>query len=161
MAFVVKKINLDDLSGKTGTFTHEKTGIELTLKPFGDKHFQKARNMIYVRDREDASQMQSVSLGEDFLNNINADEETTDVTLMRAMARFLITDWNAVDEKNEPLPITGDNFIMLLGNIPDVQEFIQWCMDKAVDVAIKNAKDAEETKKKPSTAIRGKKTTQA
>lgn len=161
MTFVVKKIDLDDLNNKTGTFTHEKTGIELTLKSFSDKHFQKARNMIYVRDREDANQMKNVTLGEDFINRVNADEETTDVTLMRAMARFLIVEWNAVDENNEPLPITGDNFIMLLGNIPDVPEFIQWCMDRAVDVAIKNAQEVTETKKKSSTATRGKKTTQA
>lgn len=161
MTFVVKKIDLDDLNNKTGTFTHEKTGIELTLKSFSDKHFQKARNMIYVRDREDANQMKTVTLGEDFINRVNADEETTDVTLMRAMARFLIVEWNAVDENNEPLPITGDNFIMLLGNIPDVPEFIEWCMDRAVDVAIKNAQEVTETKKKSSTATRGKKTTQA
>lgn len=161
MTFVVKKIDLDDLNNKTGTFTHEKTGIELTLKSFSDKHFQKARNMIYVRDREDANQMKTVTLGEDFINRVNADEETTDVTLMRAMARFLIVEWNAVDENNEPLPVTGDNFIMLLGNIPDVPEFIQWCMDRAVDVAIKNAQEVTETKKKSSTATRGKKTTQA
>ncbi|MCC3344857.1 hypothetical protein [Psychrobacter sanguinis] len=161
MTFVVKKIDLDDLNNKTGTFTHEKTGIELTLKSFSDKHFQKARNMIYVRDREDANQMKTVTLGEDFINRVNADEETTDVTLMRAMARFLIVEWNAVDENNELLPITGDNFIMLLGNIPHVPEFIEWCMDRAVDVAIKNAQEVTETKKKSSTATRGKKTTQA
>lgn len=159
MAFVVKKINLDDLSGDTGTFTHEPTNIELTLKPFSDKRFQKVRNMIAVRDRVDANQLKSVTLGEEFLDSLNTTEETTDVTLMRAIARFLITDWNAVDETGEKLAITGDNFIMLLGNIADVQEFVQWVMDRAVDVAIKTAEDAAETKKKPSRVTSGKKTT--
>lgn len=159
MAFVVKKINLDDLSGDTGTFTHDPTKIELTLKPFSDKRFQKVRNMIAVRDRVDANQLKSVTLGEEFLDSLNTTEETTDVTLMRAIARFLITDWNAVDETGEKLAITGDNFIMLLGNIADVQEFVQWVMDRAVDVAIKTAEDAAETKKKPSRVTSGKKTT--
>lgn len=159
MAFVVKKINLDDLSGDTGTFTHDPTKIELTLKPFSDKRFQKVRNMIAVRDRVDANQLKSVTLGEEFLDSLNTTEETTDVTLMRAIARFLITDWNAVDETGEKLAITGDNFIMLLGNIADVQEFVQWVMDRAVDVAIKTAEDTAETKKKPSRVTSGKKTT--
>lgn len=161
MAFVVKKINLDDLNAKTGKFTHEPTGLEVTFKPFTDKSFQKAYSLLMARDRADLVELKEKPLNDSFLDGIDVEDGTTNELLIRAIGKFLVTDWNAVDESGDKLAITGDNFVLLIGNVDNPSEFIEWCFTCAGDVAMQKSEQAAETKKKPLSATSGKKTTQA
>lgn len=161
MTFVVKKISLDDLNNNSKEFTHEPTGLKVTLKSFNDKTFQKAYGLLMARDKADLVDLKEKPLDDSFLDDINADDGTTNELLIRAIAKFLITDWNAVDESGDKLEITGDNFVLLISNVDNPADFITWCFNCAGDVAVQKSAETAETKKKPSTATRGKKTTQA
>lgn len=160
MAFVVKKLSLDDLSNNTQKFTHA-SGLEVTFKSFNDKSFQKAYGLLMARDKADLAELKEKPLDDSFLDGINGDDGTTNELLIRAIAKFLITDWNAVDESGDKLEITGDNFILLISNVDDPSDLVTWCFTCAGDVAMQKSKETAETKKKPLTATRGKKTTQA
>lgn len=170
MAFVVKKINLDDLDNKTGNYTYECKDVDgndislsITFKSFNNPQFQKAYSMIVSRNISDADAIKVKKLDDNFLDGLNEDDKTTGDIMVRAVGKFLIADWDINDENGDKLPINADNFVLLLANIPmrEQQDFFQWCMDSAGDVAVNSAKALAETKKKPSTATGGKKTSQA
>lgn len=160
MAFVVKKINLDDLSNTTEKFTHEPTGLEVTFKSFNDKSFQKAYSLLMARDKADLVDLKEKPLDDSFLDGINGEDGTTNELLIRSIAKFLITDWNAVDEDSNKLEVNGDNFVLLISNVDDPSELISWCFTCAGDVAMQKSKEMAETKKKPSRVTSGKKTSQ-
>lgn len=159
MAFVVKKINLDDLSNTTEKFTHA-SGLEVTFKSFNDKSFQKAYSLLMARDKADLVDLKEKPLDDSFLDGINGEDGTTNELLIRSIAKFLITDWNAVDEDSNKLEVNGDNFVLLISNVDDPSELISWCFSCAGDVAMQKSKETAETKKKPSRVTSGKKTTQ-
>jgi len=161
MTFVVKKINLDDLDNKTGEYTHEDTGITMTLKSFNNPQFQKAYNMLMSRERSDNEAIRERKLDDSFLDEIGDGEKTTDELLVKAIGKFLVADWLVNDENGDKLEVSADNFILLIANIEQPMPFVQWCLDSAAEVAITNAKSLSATKKKPPTATRGKKTTKA
>lgn len=170
MAFVVKKINLDDLDNKTGSYTYKgkdvdgaDTSINITFKSFNNPQFQKAYGMIASRDKSDADAIKVKKLDDNFLDGLNEGDKTTGDIMVRAVGKFLIADWDVADESGDKLPINADNFVLLLANLPIDEQmgFFQWCMDSAGDVAVNSAKALAETKKKRSTATSGKKTSQA
>jgi hypothetical protein len=140
MAFVVKKINLDDLDNKTGEYTHKDTGITMTLKSFSNPQFQKAYNMLMSRERSDNEAIRGRKLDDSFLDDIEDGGKTTDELLVQAIGKFLVADWDVNDEKGNKLDITAENFILLIANIEQPMPFVQWCLDSAADVAIINAK---------------------
>lgn len=163
MAFVVKKINLDDLNSQTGEFTHELTGITLTLKSFSDTKFQKAHDLIMSRNSLDMQELKTKALDDSFLDSISEDGKSVDELMLQAIGKFLVVDWNAEDEAGEKLEVTAENFVLLTANIPMNQQsgFVQWCFNKAADVSIEHVKSLSEAKKKPLRGTSGKKTTQA
>ena len=161
--FVVKKVDLNNLNIETGTFTHEPTGIELTLKSFNDPMFTKAHELIQTRNQLDMQDLKERALDGAFFDNIKAEGKSTNELQLEAIGKFLVVDWNAVDEEGEPLPVSAENFVLLTANIPMNQqaEFVEWCFSKSVDVAIAHVEKVSETKKKSSRATSGKKTTKA
>ena len=160
--FVVKKIDLDNLNVDTGTFTHEPTGIELTLKSFNDPMFTKAHELIQTRSQLDMKELKERALDSSFFDNIKSDGKSTNELQLEAIGKFLVVDWNAVDENGDKLPVSAENFVLLTANIPMNQqaEFVEWCFSMAVDVAIKHVEKLSETKKKSSRATSGKRATQ-
>lgn len=161
MAFVVKKLNLDEMESNTGEYTHEGTGIKVTFRPFSNPQFQKAYSMLISRERSDSEAIKERKLDDTFLDDISADEKTTDELLARSIGKFLIADWDVEDESGDKLEITADNFILLIANVDNAMDFTQWCLDSATDLAISNAKTLAETKKKPLTVTGGRKSTKA
>lgn len=161
MAFVVKKINLDDIAGGSGTYTYEEGDdkITLTLNSYDDRRFQKAYGLILDREKQELEAMNATALDDAFLDNISVEDKSTGEMITRAMAKFLIRDWDAVDEDGEKLPVTGDNLLLLTASTKDPAAFIQWVFSKTVDVAVEHAESLVDTKKKPSPATSGKKTT--
>lgn len=161
MAFIVKKLDIDNFDSKTGQYTHEETGLKVTFKPFNNPQFQRAYNMIVSRERAEMEDAKSRKMDKTFLDDISDDEMTTDEVLVRAVGKFLIADWDAEDEEGNKLEISADNFVLLVANIENAMAFTQWCLDSATDLTIKNAKSLTDTKKKPSPVTGGKKTTKA
>lgn len=160
MAFVVSKLNLDDLNGRTGTFDHAATGITMTFRPFSDAKFQKAYNMLEIRQRADIEAIKQARLNNELLDNISEDDKTADELLVMAIAKFLIADWDLVDEEGKKLPVSADNFVLLLMQLPESQQIaiVAWAMDCAGKVSQAKVEKLTQTKKKPSSATRGKKT---
>ncbi len=162
MAFVVNTTKAELLdNGITKEFTHEPTGLKVTFKPSSDKHYQKANETLMMRERIDIDALKKKPMDDSFLSDLNIDNKSASELWLHALAKFLITDWSAVDQNGDKLEVTGDNFILLVNNIDDAQEFLQWCTESAGQVAVEKAEQAAETKKKPSSATSGKKTTQA
>ena len=161
MAFVVKKPVIDELDIKAKEFTHEPTGLKVSFNPSSDKYYQKANEQLMMRERVDVDNLKNKAMDDSFLDDLKIDDKSASELWLRAVAKFLIVDWNAVDENGDKLEITGDNFILLIDNIDDAPEFLQWCTACAGDVASQKSKDTAETKKKPSSVTSGKKTTQA
>ena len=161
MAFVVNTTKPELLDeGIAKEFTHKETGLKITFKPLSDKHYQKANETLMMRERIDIDALKSKPMDDSFLDGLNVDNKSASELWLHALAKFLITDWNAVDQDGNKLEVTGDNFILLVNSIGNAQEFLQWCTESAGQVAIEKAEQAAETKKKPSSATSGKKTTQ-
>ena len=117
--------------------------------------------MLIRRETADDEAMRNKKLDDSFLDGIDGDEKTVDEMLARAIGRFLIADWDVQDQDGNKLEISSDNFILLIANIDDARDFVQWCLDSSTDVTVQAAKSLSETKKKPSSATSGKKTTKA
>lgn len=161
MAFVVKKIDLDQLSAGTGTYTYEPDNITMTLNSFDNRAFQKAYGLILGREDEEKAAISAATMDDDFLNNINIGDKSTSEMITRAIAKFLIEAWDVVDETGATLEVTGDNLLLLTANTTDPDKFIQWVFNTTVDIAVEHAKTITDTKKKPSPATSGKKSTKA
>lgn len=156
MAFVLKQKELKQDGSKE--FTYEAMGLKVTFKPFSSPAFQKAYSFIQSKIATDSRQ----TLTADSVSKqaIGDDSLTYDEALVIAVGEHLIADWDVVDESGEKLPVTGKNLLLVTEQADEPIEFLQWCMESAVDVAKSQAQQATETKKKPSPVTNGKKTTQ-
>ena len=161
MAFVLKNTNLDEMEAQTGEYTYEPHDIKVTFNSFNSPRFKKAYSMLIRREMSDEEAMRTKKMDDSFFDDIDEDEKTSDEMLARIIGRFLVVDWNVQDQDNNKLEVTADNFILLVSNVDDPRDFVQWCLDSATDVTVQAAKSLEETKKKPSRATSGKKTTKA
>lgn len=160
MAFVVKKLNLDELDKATGTYVYEPNNITVTLRAFTTARFQKAYGMILERERENKDALKGISLGDDFLDAMD-DDKSVDEMIARAIGKFLIVSWDIEEEGVGPLEVTADNYIQVLSNLSNPIAFVQWCMDKSAEVSQDNSSLVTDTKKKQSPGTSGKKTTKS
>ena len=167
MAFLVKKNNFLDLNKtKSQKFTHQ-SGLELTLKSIFTPNFQKAWDAIGTIF-EKASEK---PLTGELIASISDDTLTRGQATAHAIAEFLIDDWNAVDENEEKLPINADNLFQVVANIPEdsldklpsgeKESIFDWIFKSSSEVAKSIAETIDTTKKKPSNATSGKKSTEA
>lgn len=158
MAFVLKQKDITN-PNKTASkeFTHD-SGLTVTFKSFLNPSFQKAYALITSKIHSDNNQELTI----DTLSKqaCNDDSLTYDEALIIAIGEHLIVDWDLIDEKGDKLAVTGKNLMLLLNQIDNPSEFIQWCMDCTSQVAKSIADDLKATKKKPSSVTSGKKTTQ-
>lgn len=157
--FVVKKLSLDDLADKSAEFTHKDTGVKITFNASSDKRFQKANELLTAREKADIADLKTKPLDDSFLDSINGTDKSASEIWLHAVAKFLIVDWDVVDESGDKLEVTGDNFVLLISNVDSPSEFIEWCMTCANNVATQKTEKTAETKKKPSRATSGKKAT--
>ena len=167
MAFLVKKNNFLDLNKtKSQKFTHE-SGLELTLKSIFTPNFQIAWEAIeksFEKEREKPLTIAALDL-------IDDDTLTRGKAIAHAMVKFLIDDWNAVDENGDKLDINADNLFQVIANIPEDslaklpsgerESIFDWIFKSSSEVAKSIAETIDTTKKKPSNATSGKKSTEA
>ena len=167
MAFLVKKNNFLDLNKtKSQKFTHQ-SGLELTLKSIFTPNFQKAWDAIGTSFEKASSKPLTGAL----IASISDDTLTRGQATAHAIAEFLIDDWNAVDENGEKLPINADNLFQVVANIPEdslaklpsgeKESIFDWIFKSSSEVAKSIAETIDTTKKKPSNATSGKKSTEA
>lgn len=167
MAFLVKKNNFLDLNKtKSQKFTHQ-SGLELTLKSIFTPNFQKAWDAIGTSFEKESEKPLTgaliASIGDDTLSRGQA--------TAHAIAEFLIDDWNAVDENGDKLDINADNLFQVVANIPEdslaklpsgeKESIFDWIFKSSSEVAKSIAETIDTTKKKPSNATSGKKSTEA
>ena len=166
MAFLVKKNNFLDLNKtKSQTFTHA-SGLELTLKSIFTPNFQKAWDAIGTSFEKQSEKPLTGAL----IASISDDMLTRGQATAHAIAEFLIDDWNAVDENEEKLPINADNLFQVVANIPEdslaklpsgeKESIFDWIFKSSSEVAKSIAETIDTTKKKPSNATSGKKSTE-
>lgn len=167
MAFLVKKNNFLDLNKtKSQKFTHQ-SGLELTLKSIFTPNFQKAWDAIGTIFEKASEKPLTGAL----IASISDDTLTRGQATTHAIAEFLIDDWNAVDENEEKLPINADNLFQVVANIPEdslaklpsgeKESIFDWIFKSSSEVAKSIAETIDTTKKKPSNATSGKKSTEA
>ncbi len=159
MAFVVTKINLDQLSMGTGTFTYEPDNITMTLRGYDNRQFQRAQELIFAREKEEAEVIKNSTMDDSFLDNINSEDKSSAEMITRAVAKFLIISWDVVDENGDLLEVNGDNLLMLTAGVTDTQQFTEWLWTSTLKVSTDHDKAITNTKKKPSPATSGKKST--
>ena len=156
MAFVLKKSLLEKNATATKTFTHEETGLQVTLRPIDNPDFKKAASVIgYKQVESDAPLKQALSK-----ENIHKDMLTFDEAWAFAFGEHIITDWNVEDEAGEPVPVGGDNFIAVIASLSNVN-LLEWCSVKSRELSQELKEQAKEIKKKPSKDGDGSKTTKA
>lgn len=167
MAFLVKKNNFLDLNKtKSQKFTHE-SGLELTLKSIFTPNFQKAWDAIGTSFEKESEKPLTGAL----IASISDDTLTRGQATAHAIAEFLIDDWNAVDENEDKLDINADNLFQVVANIPEdslaklpsgeKESIFDWIFKSSSEVAKSIAETIDTTKKKPSNATSGKKSTEA
>ena len=167
MAFLVKKNNFLDLNKtKSQKFTHQ-SGLELTLKSIFTPNFQKAWDAIGTSFEKESEK----PLTGELIASISDDTLTRGQATAHAIAEFLIDDWNAVDENEDKLDINADNLFQVIANIPEdslaklpngeKESIFDWIFKSSSEVAKSIAETIDTTKKKPSNATSGKKSTEA
>ena len=167
MAFLVKKNNFLDLNKtKSQKFTHQ-SGLELTLKSIFTPNFQKAWDAIGTSFEKESEKPLTGAL----IASISDDTLTRGQATAHAIAEFLIDDWNAVDENEDKLDINADNLFQVVANIPEdslaklpsgeKESIFDWIFKSSSEVAKSIAETIDTTKKKPSNATSGKKSTEA
>lgn len=167
MAFLVKKNNFLDLNKtKSQKFTHQ-SGLELTLKSIFTPNFQKAWDAIGISFEKESEKPLTGAL----IASISDDTLTRGQATAHAIAEFLIEDWNAVDENGDKLDINADNLFQVVANIPEdslaklpsgeKESIFDWIFKSSSEVAKSIAETIDTTKKKPSNATSGKKSTAA
>lgn len=156
MAFIIKKELNRQHQEATQDFTHEPTGIVITFRSSANQGFQRAFQVIAGKHRED------VVLTAQTIANFDGDELTADEAFGYAIGEHLIADWNVMndtDGNTEKLPITGENFAILLSNLDNPMAFTQWCLECASTIAENIKKQVQDTVKKPSKGGNGNKIT--
>ena len=167
MAFLVKKNNFLDLNKtKSQKFTHQ-SGLELTLKSIFTPNFQKAWDAIGTSFEKESEK----PLTGELIASISDDTLSRGQATAHAIAEFLIDDWNAVDENGDKLDINADNLFQVIANIPEdslatlkngeKESIFDWIFKSSSEVAKSIAETIDTTKKKPSNATSGKKSTEA
>lgn len=160
MAFVVTHQDIADLTGDAKEFEYKDTGLKVWFKSLADASFQKAYAMLQRREDAEEQELLNKPLDDSFFDDIKPEEKTVHELSMRAFGRFLIADWNAEDTNGEKLKVNADNFIQLTLATKEPDEFYAWCINCASEVTREKAASTSETKKKPSRATNGKKTTE-
>ena len=158
MAFVLKHKDIVS-PNKTASkeFTHD-SGLTISFKSFLTPSFQRAYGLITAKiDADNRQNLTFDSLSKDAFND---DTLTYDEALIVAVGEHLISDWNVVDEEGNKLEVTGKNLLLLLNQIDNPSQFVQWCMDCTSELAKSLADELAYTKKKSSNVGNGKKTTQ-
>lgn len=167
MAFLVKKNNFLDLNKtKSQKFTHQ-SGLELTLKSIFTPNFQIAWDAIEKSFEKESEKPLTIAV----LDLIDDDTLTRGKATAHAVVKFLIEDWNAVDENGDKLDINADNLFQVIANIPEdslatlkngeKEAIFDWIFKSSSEVAKSIAETIDTTKKKPSNATSGKKSTEA
>lgn len=159
MAFIIKKEIKKELNRQhqeaTQEFTHEPTGIVITFRSSANQGFQRAFQVIVGKHRDMVLTAQTIA-------NFDGDELTADEAFNYAIGEHLIADWNVMndtDGNTEKLPITGENFAILLSNLDYPEAFTEWCLECAKTIAENIKKQVQDTVKKPSKGGNGNKTT--
>lgn len=163
MAFVLKsKETLDAIAAETRQFTHEPTGITMTLRTFADRGYQAAIAQLQAYGEAHQDEIATRPLDEHFFDNVDGNARTPNEMWVRAIGRFLIVDWDVLDGKDEPphKPVkpSEDSMVLLVSQIDDPAELVTWCLNMATQIAADRAKDQTDVKKKPLTVTSGKKT---
>lgn len=158
MAFVLKKKEVLEGDLTTKAFTYKPADVTVTFKSLFTPSFQKAQSYLSSRFRNEAN----LPLTADMVSKqaISEDSLTFDEALIVAVGEHLAAEWDVVDEDNKKIPLTGENFVLLVSQMDSPSDFVQWCFNCAGEVAKSIAESVAETKKKPSSATSGKKNTQ-
>ena len=97
------------------------------------------------------------------IQNVDVLDMTEDVAdiyqHLKITGTYLVKDWKGItDENGEPLEVTPENFVAVFNAVPEVWEFIR---NAAADIPAAHNEKISNTKKKPSSATNGKKSTAA
>lgn len=162
MAFVVRKLDAKTVE-TVESFHYAPLDVNISLKSFEDELFQRAYNLIGDRTRIELEHLKNQPKDLTFFNGIESNKGSTGELVILAVGEYLITDWDIVDEDGKKLEVSGENFKLLMANVDKIDQipFLQWCLDRAGDIAISDAELLNDTKKKPLSASSGKKTTKA
>lgn len=153
MSFILKK-SLTTKDDRTKEFSHDETGLKLTLRSINTPAFQKANAIIGRKDLAEKGQ----ALTQELLSKerVTDDMLTFDEALIYAFGEHIITDWNVADEDGEVVEVGGDAFVKVVSAVDDPFNLLMWCLDKAKEVAKEAHEELESAKKKPSKGGTGK-----
>lgn len=158
MAYIIKKQDLADDKDFTSTFTHDKTGIRVTFYSALKPAFLRTHALIMAKKEQE----QDTPLTADVIAKMNDNELNINEAMGYAIGEHLIADWDVMmddDGRQEKLPITGENFVKLLSNLPNGFEFSIWCLECSEKTAQSAKQKATDLAKKPSKGSNGSKTT--
>ncbi|MCG7412834.1 hypothetical protein MHK07_10050 [Moraxella nonliquefaciens] len=158
MAYIIKKQDLADDKDFTSTFTHDETGITVTFYSAVKPAFLRTHALIMAKREQE----QDTPLTAEVIANISDDELNINEAMGYAIGEHLIADWDVMmddDGRQEKLPITGENFVKLLSNLPNGFEFSIWCLECSEKTAQSAKQKATDLAKKPSKGSNGSKTT--
>lgn len=69
--------------------------------------------------------------------------------LLFVLGEYAIAEWNVSDEQGNAVAINGDNFLLLCGQMPDIQGFLSWLFDEFTQLSQAYRDKLEDVKKKP------------
>ena len=147
------KFNLQDLkkvkieNSVTRNIKHDE--LELTLEIKQDEAFQSAFAKV-------APLMNDKTIGKNDLKRENQSDLSNYEMLLYVIGEYCVKEWNATDENDNAVPINGDNFLLVLNAIPNLQVFIANLLTEFGAVTNEFAQQKESILKKPSTATNGK-----
>lgn len=132
----------------TKTLQHE--GLELTLCVKNDPAFQNALSRVGVAINQEKV------LDKDSLKRENNGMQSSEALLF-VIGEYAVSEWNVADNDDKPIAINGENFTLVLENVPNLADFLVVLINEFNKLVTDFGKQMEEVKKKSTKSLSGKK----
>lgn len=133
------------------TLSHE--GLELTLCVKNDPAFMNALSRVGVAINQEKV------LDKDSLKRENNGMQSSEALLF-VIGEYAISDWNVEvgdDDNAQTLPINGENFNLVLENLPNLADFLVTLINEFNKLVTEFGEQVADIKKKPVKPLNGKK----
>lgn len=116
--------------------------FKLTLEIKHDEAFNSAFGKV-------APLLDTKKIGKDDLKRESQSDITNYEMLLFVIGEYCIKSWNITDENDKDVPINGDNFLLVLNAVPNLQNFIANLLHEFGEMINEFGEKAENIKKKP------------
>ena len=145
------KIDLQDLKKPSIDTAIERQiehgDLRLTLQVKDDTAFKSAFAKV-------APLLDDKTVHKDDLKRSAQTDISSQEMLLYVIGEYCVGDWNVSDKDDTPIAVNGDNFLLVLGALPNLSEFLLQLIETFGDMMTQFANTVDDIKKKPKTTTK-------